>query len=84
MGAGGTEGEEGGDGAGMAVVSEGKMGAAVSKEAVRSGGVEGDGGCGESKSGDIHGGDDKSDKGRGKTGGGGSVREEEGRVWKGK
>ncbi|KAI5349162.1 hypothetical protein L3X38_002049 [Prunus dulcis] len=82
MEASGTEGEEGCDGAGTTVVSEGKMGAAVSKEAVRSGGVEGDEGRGEGRSGDIHGGDDKSDKGRGKTGGGGSVGEEEGRVWK--
>ncbi|CAL2251075.1 unnamed protein product [Prunus armeniaca] len=62
MGAGGTEEKEGCDGAGTAVVSEGKMRAAVLKEAVRSGGVEGDGGRGECKSGD-----EKSDKGRGKT-----------------
>ncbi|CAL8165327.1 unnamed protein product [Prunus armeniaca] len=58
-------GEEGGDGGDVATVSEGKTGASVSKEAVRSSGVEGDGVRGEGRSGERSGVDDKSDKGRG-------------------
>ncbi|KAI5336573.1 hypothetical protein L3X38_015841 [Prunus dulcis] len=65
MGARGTEGEEGCDGGDAATVSEGKKGAAVSKEVVRSSKAEGDGGRGEGRSGEISGIDYKSYKGRG-------------------